>query len=387
MNATISLSSKLPEVGTTIFTVMSRLAQEHDAINLSQGFPNFGCDDRLLELAAKHMRAGHNQYAPMAGLPLLRERISAMTETFYGAKYDPETEVTITSGATEALFCAITAIVREGDEVIVIEPAYDSYIPAIKLCGGEPVCISLEYPDYSINWDNVTRLINQRTRAIIINSPHNPTGATLKSQDLQKLEKILANNSDMLVISDEVYEHIIFDSRRHESVARYPNLASRSFIISSFGKTFHVTGWKVGYCLAPAALMAEFRKVHQFVTFSTATPLQAAIADYLGDLAPVRELGAFYQEKRDYFQKLMAGSAFKPLNCAGTYFQLMSYADISNEPDTELAIRLTKDHKVASIPVSVFYRFPQQHNVLRFCFAKDNETLERAAEKLHKVRS
>lgn len=386
MNTTISLSSKLPEVGTTIFTVMSRLAQEHNALNLSQGFPNFGCDPRLVDLAARHMRSGQNQYAPMAGLPLLRERIAAMTESFYGAQYDPETEVTITSGATEALFCAITAIVREGDEVIVIEPAYDSYIPAIKLCGGEPVCISLEYPDYSINWDNVTRLINQRTRAIIINTPHNPTGATLKGHDLAKLEKILANNSDMLVIADEVYEHIIFDSRRHESVARYPNLASRSFIISSFGKTFHVTGWKIGYCLAPAALMAEFRKVHQFVTFSTATPLQAAIADYLADLTPIRELGAFYQEKRDFFQKLMAGSAFKPLNCSGTYFQLMSYADITDETDTDLAVRLTKEHGVAAIPVSVFYRFPQQDRVLRFCFAKDNETLEKAAELLHKVR-
>lgn len=384
MDSTFTITSKLPEVGTTIFTVMSQLAQQHNALNLSQGFPNFPCDGALVDLVGKYMRDGHNQYAPMAGVMPLRERISALTEEWYGAKYSPETEVTITSGATEALFCAITAIVKEGDEVIVIEPAYDSYIPAIQLCGGEPVCISMDFPDYTINWDGVKRLINQRTRAIILNSPHNPTGTCLKPTDIAKLEKILASNSDIFLISDEVYEHIIFDGRRHESMARYPNLAKRTFIISSFGKTLHTTGWKIGYCLAPEALTREFRKVHQFVTFCTSTPFQLAIAEYLKNPEPVRELRDFYQEKRDFFLRQMEGSKFKPLNTAGTYFQLMRYGDSSSETDTELAVRLTKDYGVASIPVSVFYRFPQHNQVLRFCFAKDNETLEKAAERLHK---
>lgn len=384
MNTTFTITSKLPEVGTTIFSVMSQLAQQHNAINLSQGFPNFPCDPKLVELVNKYMREGHNQYAPMPGVMSLRERIAALTEEWYGAKYNPETEVTITSGATEALFCAITAIVKEGDEVIVIEPAYDSYIPAIQLCGGEPVCVPMTFPDYTINWDGIKRLINQRTRAIILNSPHNPTGTCLKPTDVSKLEKILASNSDIYLISDEVYEHIIFDGRRHESMARYPNLAKRTFIISSFGKTLHTTGWKIGYCLAPEELSREFRKVHQYVTFSSPTPFQLAIAEYLQNPEPVLALSEFYQDKRDFFLHLMEGSKFKPLGTAGSYFQLMHYGSVSNEPDTELAIRLTKDYGVASIPISVFYRFPQENNVLRFCFAKDNDTLERAAERLHK---
>jgi len=385
IDTNVTVISKLPDVKTTIFSVMSGLAQQHNAINLAQGFPNFACDPNLVELAANYMRQGLNQYAPMAGVMALRERIAALVEDSYGTSYDPEHEITVTAGATEAIFCAITAIVKEGDEVIIIEPAYDSYIPAIQLCGGEPVCIALQYPDYSINWEGVTRLINQRTKAIIINSPHNPTGATLKPTDMARLEKILANNSDIFVISDEVYEHIIFDERRHESVARYPNLARRSFIVSSFGKTFHTTGWRIGYCLAPAALMAEFRKVHQYVAYSVPTPMQYALADYLVDLSPVRALSAFYQDKRDLFLSLIKGSRFKPLDCTGTFFQLMDYSAFSEEEDTELAIRLTKEFGVAAIPVSVFYRFPKQNNVLRFCFAKDDETLEKAAERLHKV--
>lgn len=379
-----TLTSKLPQVGTTIFTVMSALATETQAINLSQGFPDFSCDAELLEKVNRAMMRGMNQYAPMTGLPALREGIANLIQTKYGATYNPDTEITVTSGATEALFCAIMSIIREGDEVIVIEPAYDSYLPAIQLAGGTPVCVSLEYPSYKVNWDSVKRLINGRTRMIIINTPNNPTGSILREEDILQLEKLISTNN-ICVLSDEVYEHIIFDREPHESIARYPNLREKSFIISSFGKTFHVTGWKIGYCVAPEYMMKEFRKIHQFVTFSTSTPFQAGIADYIHNIEKINGLSAFYQEKRDYFLKLMSHTRFKPLTTSGTYFQLMSYEGISNEKDIDFVIRLTKEFGVATIPVSVFYRKGEDNKVIRFCFAKENATLERAAERLARV--
>lgn len=380
-----TISSKLPQVGTTIFTRMSALAREQEAINLSQGFPDFSCDNQLISRVNHYMRHNYNQYAPMPGVMALREQISTLVEEWYGTAYDPEREITITSGGTEALFCAITALVKEGDEVIVIEPAYDSYLPAIELSGGVPVCIQLEHPDYRLDWEKLKRIINQRTRAILLNTPHNPTGTILTAEDMQKLEKLVHTN-DIFVISDEVYEHIIFDGHAHASVARFPALAAKSIIVSSFGKSLHTTGWKVGYALAPPPLTKELRKVHQYVTFSTSTPFQHAIADYLRDhRARLRELAGFYQQKRDRFLELMAPSRFVPIPAAGTYFQLMRYDAISDEPDEAFAHRLTVDHKVACIPVSVFYRYQADHKVVRFCFAKDDKTLAVAAERLREV--
>lgn len=380
-----SITSKLPQVGTTIFTTMSALAQEHEAINLSQGFPDFNCDTELIRRVNHYMRKGFNQYAPMPGAMVLREQIAELVRNTYGATYDPVNEITITSGATEALFCAITALIGEGDEVLIVEPAYDSYIPAITLSGGVPVSISMTFPDYRIDWEHVKKLINGRTKAIILNSPHNPTGAVLTEDDLQQLDKILSSNN-IFVISDEVYEHMIFDGLRHESVARYPALAERAFVISSFGKTLHATGWKIGYCLAPEALTKEFRKIHQYVTFSTSAPFQYAIADYMRDYPEkITELSAFYQQKRDYFLEQMKGSRFVPIKSSGTYFQLMRYEGITDEGDEEFARRLTMEHGVAAIPVSVFYRFKTDNKVLRFCFAKEEKTLKAAAGILKKV--
>jgi methionine transaminase len=381
----VHITSKLPKVGTTIFTIMSAMAAEHGAINLSQGYPDFSCDPKLHGLVSHYMQTGRNQYAPMAGVIELREAIARLVEDLYGTTYHPEREITVTSGATESIFCAITALVREGDEVIILEPAYDSYIPAIELCGGSPVCVSLEFPDYTINWDKVKKLVNQRTRAIILNTPHNPTGTTISREDMEALQRIIADK-DIFVISDEVYEHILFDGKDHQSVSRFPGLVQRSMVISSFGKTLHATGWKVGYCLAPEYLTREFRKVHQYVTFSTSTPFQLAIADYLNqDRETIAHLRTFYQQKRDYFLELMADSRFTPWHSSGTYFQLMSYQQISNEPDKEFARRMTIEKGVACIPVSVFYRFEEDHRVVRFCFAKDDRTLEHAAELLVKV--
>lgn len=380
-----SITSKLPQVGTTIFTTMSALAKEHDAINLSQGFPDFNCDTELTRRVNHYMRKGFNQYAPMAGAMPLREQIAELVEKTYGATYDPVDEITITSGATEALFCAITALIGEGDEVLIIEPAYDSYIPAITLSGGVPVSISMTFPDYKIDWEHVKKLINGRTKAIILNSPHNPTGAVLTEEDLQQLDKILSSNN-IFVISDEVYEHMVFDGLRHESVARYPALAERAFVISSFGKTLHATGWKVGYCLAPKNLTKEFRKIHQYVTFSTSSVFQYAIADYMRDYPEkIAELSAFYQQKRDYFLEQMEGSRFVPIKSSGTYFQLMRYEGITDESDLDFAKRLTTAHGVAAIPVSVFYRFKTDNKVLRFCFAKSEQTLKKAAGILKEV--
>lgn len=374
-----SLISKLPAVGTTIFTVMSKLAAEHHAINLSQGFPDFSCNPELIFLVEKYLKAGYNQYAPMPGVMALREVIAAKNEKLYGAVYDPDTEVTITAGGTQGIYTAIAATIREDDEVIIFEPAYDSYSPAIEMAGGKPVYIQLAPPEYRINWKDVQKLINHRTRMIIINTPHNPTGMVMDAEDMKMLEK-LTRNTDIIIVSDEVYEHIIFDGHAHESVARYKSLAERSFVISSFGKTFHTTGWKVGYCLAPKNLMAEFRKVHQFMVFSVNTPIQHAYAEYLKEESNYLLLNDFYQAKRNHFISLIKGSRFKFTPSAGTYFQLLSYEGMWTEKDTELAVRLTKEKKIASVPVSVFYHIPQDHSVLRFCFAKSEETLEAAGK-------
>jgi methionine aminotransferase len=384
MTLDVRLRSKLPSVGTTIFTVMSRLATDLGAVNLGQGFPDFDCDPELVEAVARHMRDGRNQYAPMQGVPALREAISAKYVDFHDRRYDPETEVTVTSGGTEAIFDAVTAVIHAGDEVIVLEPCYDSYLPAIELSGGVPVIVPLRYPDYSIDWRAVRAAVTPKTRMLMINTPHNPAGAVLRSEDIRELVE-LVRASDILIVSDEVYEHIIFDGLQHESMARHPELAARSFVVGSFGKTYHTTGWKIGYTVAPAELTAEFRKVHQFTTFSTITPVQYGLADFLNSRKGLTELSGFFQRKRDLFLKLMEGSRFRPLKSHGSYFQLMDYSEITSERDADFAMRLTKEHGVASIPTSPFlYRSPAPP-VLRFCFAKKDETLERAAERLRQV--
>jgi methionine aminotransferase len=314
----------------------------------------------------------------------LREKIAAKTEELYTAVYDPEKEITIVPGATHGIFAIISAMIKEGDEVIVLEPCYDSYVPAIELNGGRAVYVELKQPDYKVDWNEVKKLINFHTKLIIINTPHNPSGSILSAQDMQKLEK-LVKNTDIVIVSDEVYEHIIFDKVEHQSVARYPKLAERSFIVSSFGKTYHTTGWKMGYILAPSNLTVELRKAHQFIAFSANTPIQYAVADYMDNKDAYKQLNAFYQEKRDYFRSLVKGSKFKLMPCQGSYFQLLQYSKITQEKDLDFAKRLTIEHKVASIPVSVFYHKKNDHNVLRFCFAKGNETLEKAAEKLLKI--
>jgi methionine transaminase len=379
-----TISSKLPHVGTTIFSTMSKLAMEHNAINLSQGFPDFECPQALVTAVNTAMKEGHNQYAPMPGVMRLREMIAEKTEELYGAKYNPETEITVTAGATQAIYTAIAAIIREGDEVIIFEPAYDCYEPAIELNGGKTIYLQLQAPNYTINWNEVKKRVNHHTRMIIINSPHNPCGSILTAEDMKTLEKI-TKNTEIIILADEVYEHIIFDGHRHESMAKYPNLASRSFIISSFGKTFHTTGWKVGYCLAPKELMTEFRKVHQFNVFCVNTPMQYGIAEFLKNKSHYNDLGPFYQAKRDTFNKLLEGSRFSFVASPGTYFQLLSYERITKEKDADYAIRLIKENGLASIPISVFYHKPIFDNMLRFCFAKRDETLEKAAAILRSI--
>jgi len=378
------VTSKLPNTGTSIFAVMSQLAVEHGAVNLSQGFPDFDVSPVLIELVAKHMRAGHNQYAPMPGLPKLREAIAEKTKRLYGAEYDPDTEITVTAGATQAIFAVISAFVKEDDEVIVFEPAYDSYIPAIKLNGGTTITCKLKPPHYGIDWDEVRRLVSRRTKMIIINTPHNPTGSILDKEDMVQLEKIVRNNG-IMVLSDEVYEHIIFDGKRHESVCRYPGLAERSMVTCSFGKTFHATGWKTGYCVAPANLMKEFRKTHQFMVFCSNTPVQHALADYLEKPEHYEGLGPFYQVKRDYFLDAIKGSRFSATPAGGTYFQQLNYKAISDEDEMTFAERLIKEHKVAGVPTSSFYNKPYNNHMLRFCFAKSEETLQKAADILCKI--
>jgi methionine aminotransferase len=380
-----ALHSKLADVGTTIFTVMSRLAAEHGAINLSQGFPDFPAPAGLLDRVAHHLRAGHNQYAPMGGLPALQQQIARKTLALYGREVDPDTEVTVTSGATEALFCAIEALVHPGDEVLCLDPAYDSYDPAIRLAGGRAVHVPLCAPAFSVDWERVRSAITPRTRLLILNSPHNPTGAVLSADDIVALTD-LVRDTRLLLLSDEVYEHIIFDGRRHESLLRYPELADRSLVVSSFGKTYHATGWKIGYCVGPAALTREFRRVHQFVQFCVVTPMQWALADFLeSDPGHYLELPAFYQARRDKFCALLKASRFCFTPSAGTYFQLLDYGRITAEADVDYARRLTREAGVACIPVSVFYASPPGTPLLRFCFAKDPATLERAAEILCRI--
>jgi methionine aminotransferase len=384
MTSTIPVSSKLPDVGVSIFAVQTRLANEHKAINLSQGFPDFDCDPALIEAVHRAMREGHNQYAPMPGVLALREGIAAKVEQLYGPKYDPMTEVVVTSGATAGLFATLTTFVQPGDEVVLFEPCYDSYVPVIRLSGGRPVFVSLRYPDYSVNWDEVRRAITPRTRAILVNTPHNPTGTTWSADDITQLASIV-DGTTILLIGDEVYEHIIFDGRTHESLLRYPALRERAVVISSFGKTFHTTGWKVGYCVGPQPLIAEVIRVHQFMTFTVHTPSQVAFAEFVRKDPSARDLAPFYQQKRDLFLDLTAGSRFRPLPCGGTYFQLFDYSAISKETDKEIAHRLIVEHGVASIPVSAFLYQDPGGPVLRFCFAKKDETLRAAAARLLKI--
>ncbi|MBD1367264.1 methionine aminotransferase [Mucilaginibacter sp. ZT4R22] len=380
----IPVISKLPQTGTTIFTVMSALAAELGAINLSQGFPDYNCAPELVELVNKAMQNGHNQYAPMPGLMALREQIAIKTEKLYGAVYNPDTEITVTAGGTQAVFTAISAVIHPNDEVIIFEPAYDCYAPAIKLMGGVVKSLELDPPDYRIAWDMVKRLINGKTKMIILNSPHNPTATILRKEDIDELSA-LVKNQDILILSDEVYEHLIYDNEVHHSMARYPELQQRSFIVSSFGKTFHATGWKMGYCLAPAYLMTEFRKIHQFLVFSVNAPMQHAIAEYLKDENTYLSLPDFFQQKRDYFREGLKNTRFQLLPCAGSYFQSVTYDAITDEKDSDYAIRLTKEIGVASIPVSAFYRKGTDKHVLRFCFAKRQETIDKAVDRLIKV--
>lgn len=376
------LDSKLPNVGTTIFTVMSELARAQGAINLSQGFPDFDAPAPLLDRVQHYLRSGHNQYAPMMGAPTLRQALAGKVQDCYGLAVDPDREVTVTSGATEALFCAIAAVVRAGDEVIVFDPVYDSYEPAITLQNATTVHLPLHAPHYRPDWQRVEEAITPRTRAIMINTPHNPTGAVWSGDDLLCLQRLVIRHG-LYVIADEVYEHIVFDGRRHESVCRYPELYARSFVISSLGKTYHVTGWKIGYCVAPPDLTVEFRRIHQYVTFTSITPVQLGLADFLaGHPEHHRDLGAFYQRKRDHFIRLLKGSRFTLTPSGGTYFQLLDYGAITRERDVDLAKRWTAEVGVASIPLSVFYQQPPPQTLLRFCFAKDDSTLEKAAELL-----
>ncbi len=376
-----SLQSKLPEVGTTIFTVMSQLAVQHGAVNLGQGFPDFDCDPRLQALVSDAMRAGHNQYALMPGVTALREAIAEKTQRAYGHQYHPEREITVTAGATQAIMAAILACVHPGDEVIALEPCYDSYIPGVRLAGGVPVLVQLDPGDYAVPWDKVRAAMTSRTRLILLNSPHNPSGAVFSAADLDMLESIV-KGTGVLLLADEVYEHIIFDGLAHQSLSRRPALAERAFVISSFGKTFHATGWKIGYCCAPRELTEELRKVHQFMVFAVSSAIQHGIASYLADPTPYETLPAFYQAKRDHFRAGLAGSRFKMLPCAGTFFQVVDYSEISGETEEQFARRLTVDHGVAAIPLSAFYTRPLDRKVVRFCFAKREETLDLALTRL-----
>lgn len=378
------MKSKLPDTGTTIFSVMSALANKHNAVNLSQGFPDFPVDPILSELVFKASRDGHNQYAPMPGLKSLRDGISNIISEIYGVHKDPDKEITVTSGATEALFAAISTVVNPGDEVIMFDPSYDSYEPAVILNGGISVRIPLTFPSYTLDKEKIISAVNKNTKLIILNSPNNPTGALISKEDFNFIKEIVLKN-DLYLLSDEVYEHIIFDGLKHYSVLPDEELFKRSFVVSSFGKTFHITGWKVGYCTAPEELTDEFRKIHQFLTFSTSTPFQFALTEYIKDIGKITALKNFYQSKRDYFRGLLERNGLKPFLCSGTYFQLIDYSSISDEYDLDFAARLTKDFGIASIPVSVFYKDKTDNKVLRFCFAKEDKTLDEAAECLKRI--
>jgi methionine aminotransferase len=378
------ISSKLPEIGLTIFSEMTRLALQHGAINLSQGFPDFDTHTELKDLVAKYIRAGYNQYAPMQGVVSLREAISEKIQTSYGAVYCPESEITITTGGTQAIYAAVSTVVRPGDEVILLEPAYDCYAPIVRLNGGLPVFVALEFPSYRIDWDALRCRINAKTRLVILNFPHNPSGAVLSAQDLETLAEIL-RPTPVFILSDEVYEHIVFDGLNHQGMSRHPELRQRSFVVNSFAKTYHTTGWKVGYCLAPRLLSEEFRKIHQYMVFAVNTPVQHAYAEFLQDKQRYLSLPLFYQAKRDRFLELIRASRFRPLTCRGTYYQLLDYSQISDEPEMQFAKRLTMEFGVAAIPPSIFYHRRDDHKVLRFCFAKKDATLNAAAERLNAI--
>lgn len=389
----MNFESKLPNVGTTIFTVMSQLATEHNAINLGQGFPDFNPDPALLNYVIQAMQDGHNQYPPMPGVGLLREEIARKAQTLYGHTYDPNTEVTVTSGATEALMASILAFVKPGDEVVVIEPFYDLYIPTIQLAGGTPVIVSMQAPTaqnplYKIDWQAVRNAITVKTRLLMLNFPHNPTGVILKEEDLDALERIVAESGVML-LSDEVYEHIVFDGKTHLSLACREALAARTIVISSFGKTYHTTGWKVGYCCAPKAISDEIRKIHQFMVFTVSSPMQFALAQHMKNPKPYLDLSAFYQLKRDRLAAGLEKTRFKPLPSQGTFFLLADYSDISDMPEADFARWLTTEHGVTLIPMSAFYENPNakesNHNLVRFCFAKQDETLDAAIERLARI--
>lgn len=384
--ATPTLRTRLPAVGTTVFTRMSNLAAEHGAVNLGQGFPDFACEPQLVDMVTEAMRAGFNQYPLMSGAPVLRQAIVAKIAAIYGRTYDIHTEITVTTGATQALTTAILCGVHPGDEVIVIEPAYDSYLPAIELAGGVAVTVSMEVGEqgYSVPWDKIQAAVTGKTRMLLINTPHNPTGMVLRPDDMRALADIV-RGTGILILSDEVYEHMVYDGVRHESICRYPELAARAFVVSSFGKTYHVTGWKVGYVAAPAALMMEFRKVHQYNVFTVNTPMQHGLASYMADPRPYLELPAFYQRKRDLFRNGLQGSRFELLPADGTYFQCVRYHGISDMAESEFAEWLTAEIKVAAIPVSAFYRAGQESGIVRFCFAKKDDTLALALERLARI--
>ncbi len=379
-----NIQSKLPAAGTTIFTVMSALAAKHQAINLGQGFPDFPMNEELVSLVYKAMKDGHNQYVHMCGLPALRNSIAEKIERLYKTTINPETDITVTPGGTYAIYTALTTLLRPGDEVILFEPAYDSYIPNIEVNGGIPVIIPLTFPGYKIDWQLVREKLTVRTKAIIINSPHNPSGSVLEADDIEQLRAVV-KDTGIFIISDEVYEHLIFDEKQHLSMLRYPDLFERSFVCFSFGKVYHCTGWKLGYCIAPDKLMKEFRKIHQFNCFTCNSPVQYALADFLKNKDHYLQLGSFLQQKRDYFENIMRQTKFLPLRSFGSYFQLYSYERISDEPENEFAVRLTRDTGVATIPVSAFYKNPVDHKVLRFCFAKKESTLDEAVNRLLKL--
>lgn len=385
MSAINNFSSKLPDHKTSIFTVMSKMALKHKAVNLSQGFPNFETDEKLKDLVTRAMKDGYNQYAPLAGIAPLRGQIVQKIEDLHGKKYDKDSEVTVTDGATQALYLAITAFVKPGDEVIVLKPAYDSYEPAIELAGGKPVLIQMEGKDYKVDWQEVESKITSRTRMLIINTPHNPGGRIFGKEEMKQLEKIL-KNTNVILLSDEVYEHIVFDGVKHWSASAFPELSKRAVVCASFGKTFHNTGWKMGYCVAPEELMVEMQKVMEVNVFCVHHPSQRAFAEYLQSPEHYLELGNFYQQKRDKFLSLVEDTAFKATASQGTYFQLLDYSDISDEPDVDFAQRLIKDYGIASIPVSAFNKDQVDHKQLRFCFAKTDDTLEEAGKILKTVK-
>jgi methionine aminotransferase len=383
-DTTVHATSKLPNTGTSIFAVMTHLARAYDAVNLSQGFPDFPVSPVLIDLVGHYMKKGFNQYALMPGLPELRNAISGMFTDNHDVSYDPEAEITIVAGATQGLFTAISTFIRPGDEVIVFEPAYDSYVPAVEVNGGRVRYCRLQPPGFRINWDEVRQLANKNTRMIVINSPHNPTGTLLDREDLLELQEI-TSGTEILVLSDEVYEHLIFDGRQHESVCRYPELRKRSLLVGSFGKTFHATGWKVGFLLAPAELTKEFRKLHQFVVFAVNTPVQHALAAYLKEKENYRRLGTFFAKKRDLFDQALSSSRFELLPSKGTYFQLVRYDRISDETELDFGTRLIREFGIAGVPVSSFYHDRTDNKLIRFCFAKEDSTLLKAADILCKI--